>query len=148
MKSRLLSTRRGLGLFGEGTVGRIRPIVFSSSSRAQEGDAAAPPFGAEDCEVQTYSGVRHRWIPTVPWAGVLGGARGEAALEGEDVAAAQHEVHANEEAPSERDAHLVLVHPTQERCGPALDEGILGHQTHGPLTQDPAELAVPTLGDL
>src|SRR3546814_4639260 len=36
-------------------------------------------------------------------------------LEGEGVAAAQHEVHADQEAPGERDAHLVLVHPPQER---------------------------------
>ena len=87
--------RRNREMFRESTVGRILPIVFSSSSRAQEGDAATPPFGAEDCEVQAYSGVRHRWIPTVPWAEVLGGSRREATFEGEGVATAQHEVHAD-----------------------------------------------------
>src|SRR5574341_2193110 len=111
MKSRSLSPRAGTGVFWEVAArsgamrssggarrgaeeGRIRPIVFSSS-RAQEGDAATSPFGAEDCEVQTYSGVRHRWIPTVPCSGVvrvLGRSSGQAALEGEGHAVAEQEV--------------------------------------------------------
>jgi len=62
----------------------------------------------------------------------------EATLEREDLAAGQHDRDANEQAPRERQSHLVSMSPFESWPRPSLDQGISGQQAHGPLAQDPA----------